>query len=449
MRLVSHAAPLKRLVPVHPSTSNRTYEDKAPGGIYLRIWVGLFTTLSLSDCRGEVACGVHIYELVMIPVTVFDAVPCSHQLNRGGGMSTCQRGQRCGREHGALFFSAIMCTGFYSVTCMQTAFYYVNYRNRDSLPMKSFVAALWVLDSVHEGFATAGAYKYIMADPTSEWSPLNGIPELTIQMLFTALVAVPAQGFFVYRIYVFSGKNIVAPLIWVPLALYQLGETSHILGELKSNRIRSKYQCVPAFTYGECSIMWISSSLLYKLHFALINVLFALSYQLAGLSVFREKSFIDITTSALSVAAVVDLLIAILSIFLLFRKGIATGLSSDAHIVQRLTVFAINTGIWTAVFALMTAILLRLSPLTFLSSVFGVPLCSVYCNTLLANLNVRAYIRNATHMNVESGVCDGSKIDLQSREAKSVRSSEHSDHHGSVMFPETVTESENIELHGF
>ncbi|KAI9567067.1 hypothetical protein HD554DRAFT_2110190 [Boletus coccyginus] len=146
--------------------------------------------------------------------------------------------------------------------------------------------------------------------------------------------------------------------------------------------------------------------------------LFVFSMDFAGLSVFREKIFMVLVTSTLYVAAAVDVLNAVVSTSLLFRKRIATGLSSEAHAFQRLAVFAVNTGIWTAAFALLAAILLHLSRFTFLSLVFGVPLCSVYCNTLLANLNVRAYIRDETHNNSGSWGYDSSKVDQQSMETK-------------------------------
>ncbi|KAH0835521.1 hypothetical protein J3R83DRAFT_9208, partial [Lanmaoa asiatica] len=64
-------------------------------------------------------------------------------------------------------------------------------------------------------------------------------------------------------------------------------------------------------------------------------------------------------TLQLSVAAGEDLLIAIFMTFLLFRERTANGLASTTHILQRLTVFAVNTGIWPATFAILTIVLVR------------------------------------------------------------------------------------------
>ena len=94
--------------------------------------------------------------------------------------------------------------------------------------------------------------------------------------------------------------------------------------------------------------------------------------------------------------------------------------------LQRLTVFAVHTGTWTAVFALLSLLFvsiicrrrvhpqsvltshtwqLYVLPLENLYSVFGIPLCPVYCNTLLANLNARVYLKDGSirgHISVAS-----------------------------------------------
>jgi hypothetical protein len=168
------------------------------------------------------------------------------------------------------------------------------------------------------------------------------------------MVAVTTQGFFVYRIFVFIGKNMVVPLIWVPLAIYQLGSV----------------------------LMYVWKALY-----------IADGVHAVELAVLGDRFFMNIATSSLSVAAGADVLIAVFLTLLLTRKRIATGYTSTAHILQRLMVFVVNAGIWTATFAILSLVLLHLYPTNLLYSVFAFPLCSVYCNTLLANLNARSYIR--------------------------------------------------------
>jgi hypothetical protein len=117
------------------------------------------------------------------------------------------------------------------------------------------------------------------------------------------------------------------------------------------------------------------------------------SILVVGFNVVEDHFFTSIATATLVLAAAVDVQIAIAMTFLLLRQRSA-GFASTSHILQRLAMFAINTGFWTATFAVMSAIFTAVYRSNALSAVFSVPLSSVYCNTLLANLNARAYIRS-------------------------------------------------------
>ncbi|KAG8221098.1 hypothetical protein J3R82DRAFT_2619, partial [Butyriboletus roseoflavus] len=98
-------------------------------------------------------------------------------------------------------------------------------------------------------------------------------------------------------------------------------------------------------------------------------------------------------TLCIAFAAGADILIAIFLTYLLVRKRSTTAFAKTASLLQRLTVFAVNTGIWTATFALLSLVLLQVYPTNLLYVVFGIPAASIYCNTFLANLNARSYIR--------------------------------------------------------
>ncbi|KAF8438539.1 hypothetical protein L210DRAFT_3646811 [Boletus edulis BED1] len=223
-------------------------------------------------------------------------------------MSTNPLAPPLGSIYGSIFFRTIMSTAFYSIACMQTFFYYVHYQN-DPLRIKIPVA-------------------------TRLGSPLpiaSGISELVLQNLVAALVAALTQGFLLYRIYVFSGKKTILPLIWIVVALVEF----------------------------VCCTVYVKQ--------ALIHV---------DVRVLNSGSFVIIATLGLSVAAGIDVLIAVFMTFLLVRQGIATNFgkrarifvvwsdhefwfASTAHLLQRLIVFVVNTGTWTALFSLLTIILVR------------------------------------------------------------------------------------------
>ncbi|KAI9060945.1 hypothetical protein FKP32DRAFT_1730168 [Trametes sanguinea] len=63
------------------------------------------------------------------------------------------------------------------------------------------------------------------------------------------------------------------------------------------------------------------------------------------------------------------------------------------RLIYRLTAFAINTGVWTALCALFTIITLAAYPNIQIYVSLNLVICPLYCNTLLANLNARGYIR--------------------------------------------------------
>ncbi|KAF8414846.1 hypothetical protein L210DRAFT_166934 [Boletus edulis BED1] len=251
-----------------------------------------------------------------------------------------------GPAYGPLYLATLMSTGLYSVTCVQTFFYYIHYTS-DSLRMKIFVAVLWALDTVHEALTVAGVYKWIIAGLIKPSAILYPNPELPLQLL--------SEAFFVHRIYVFSGKNIIVPFLWA---------------------IQAVCQIVVAILYSAKAIYSVDGKL---------NVM--------GELALNDKFFMALSYTALSLAAAVDILIAISMTFLLLRTRSKAGIANTAHILQRLTLFAVNTGIWTATFSILTVIFLHLFPPAVLYyALFGIPLGSLYCNTLLANLNARAYI---------------------------------------------------------
>jgi len=117
-------------------------------------------------------------------------------------------------------------------------------------------------------------------------------------------------------------------------------------------------------------------------------------FVLSALQLVSDTSNVFKTTLALSLstAAVQDILIAIFLVFLLVRERTDTLFASTAHMVQRLTVLAVNTGTWTATFGLLSLIFMYVWPSEKLYVLFIYPICSIYCNTVLANLNARSYL---------------------------------------------------------
>ncbi|KAI5992479.1 hypothetical protein EDD15DRAFT_2368252 [Pisolithus albus] len=63
------------------------------------------------------------------------------------------------------------------------------------------------------------------------------------------------------------------------------------------------------------------------------------------------------------------------------------------RILIRLIVISVNSALWTALFGLLAVVFLVTLPQDMVFSGFYFPLCTLYCNTLLASLNVRRFVR--------------------------------------------------------
>ncbi|KIJ21562.1 hypothetical protein PAXINDRAFT_95118 [Paxillus involutus ATCC 200175] len=70
-----------------------------------------------------------------------------------------------------------------------------------------------------------------------------------------------------------------------------------------------------------------------------------------------------------------------------------TGFENTDRMILRLIFISVNTGLWSAIFAFLSVILLVIYPNDLIFTAFYYPLGTVYCNTLLASLNARSYAR--------------------------------------------------------
>jgi len=229
---------------------------------------------------------------------------------------------------------------------MQTFLYFMRYQN-DSKALKFLVLSVWSLDTAHQVLVVKGVYIYLVQKFGNYQGLADIVPEIIWAPLLTTVVALLTQGFFVYRIRKFCKKMVALLAFWSLAALYQLG--SCLVYSIKATRAPSAL-------------------------------------------VLTDSLFTPLTISYFAVAAVVDIIIAgSLSYKLLKDRSLGT--KRYEKMLQRLALFSINSGAWTAIFSLLALGLFATFPSNVIYVVFDFPLCSVYCNTLLANLNVRDHVR--------------------------------------------------------
>ncbi|KAH7917972.1 hypothetical protein BV22DRAFT_1042060 [Leucogyrophana mollusca] len=248
---------------------------------------------------------------------------------------------------GALYLASLLSVGLWGITCMQTFMYYVHYQE-DKMVFKFFVAYLWVFDTTHQSLIIGGVYKILVVWFDNPLFLTNVVQELIWGYLISTFVALPTQGFFVYRIWRFTNKSFIPPLLWFPSAIYQL------------------VSCLIYVSKGTQSTTTAA----------------------LGVGLFKT-----LVISCCVVAVATDTSIAIGLTYLLLKRDIGSGFKRSARMLQRLAIFSINSGSWTAIFALLMIILYTVFPSNLIYVVGYFPVSSIYCNTLLANLNARAYIR--------------------------------------------------------
>ncbi|KAF5342813.1 hypothetical protein D9758_013360 [Tetrapyrgos nigripes] len=103
------------------------------------------------------------------------------------------------------------------------------------------------------------------------------------------------------------------------------------------------------------------------------------------------------------ISPAVDLVIAATMWYYLSKRQEETHFAKTASLLHRLTILSINSGLWTALFACATLILVLATPVTNLYSIFAFPIGALYVNSLLLNLITRRYLTNSSSQASSSG----------------------------------------------
>ncbi|KAG7449984.1 uncharacterized protein BT62DRAFT_917532 [Guyanagaster necrorhizus] len=134
-----------------------------------------------------------------------------------------------GSTFGALFIGMVVAAALWGVSCVQTWYYFDNYR-RDSIFLKVVVFLTWLSDTVHQILITHVLYYYTI----SHFGDTNALEDvvwtlyvgtifqflLSAEVIFNSITGFLVQSFFAYRIWTFRKNAIVLSVI----ALFILGE---------------------------------------------------------------------------------------------------------------------------------------------------------------------------------------------------------------------------------
>ncbi|KAG5719380.1 hypothetical protein E4T56_gene13513 [Termitomyces sp. T112] len=243
---------------------------------------------------------------------------------------------------GSMLIGVIVSAVLLGVSLVQTFYYYLNYP-KDRWFLRTLVALTALFDTVHLVLITHTIYHYLVSNYNKPESMELLIWSVLLEALFTGVTGALVQCFYLTRVWLLSNKNKFL--------------TGFILAIVVANA-----------TMGT---VWV-----------------VLSMQLNTFDELLSISPITISINALSTAA--DILIAVSLCIILHQAR--TGFRKSDTMINRLTLFIVNTGVLTSICAMASLISLIASPLTLIYATFYFCIGRLYTNSFLATLNARKAI---------------------------------------------------------
>ncbi|KAI0663000.1 hypothetical protein C8Q70DRAFT_484445 [Cubamyces menziesii] len=239
---------------------------------------------------------------------------------------------------GPLLIGVILAAVMYGVSCSQMYYYYTRYP-RDPWHIKLLVTAVWTTDSIHQALISHSVYWYLITEYGNPTALGLLSKTIIVEVFFNAFTGLFVQSFFAARVWKLSGKKLY---LVIPVAILVAGEF--------------------------CDLY--------------LNTFVDL-VQIKGLSI-----------SINAFAAAGDVTIAAILCTILHQSR--TGFSKSNTLINRLMVFAVNTGLLTSVCACLSLITILALPNTFVYICFFFLVGRLYSNSLMATLNARKSLREGS-----------------------------------------------------
>ncbi|CAL1703621.1 unnamed protein product [Somion occarium] len=243
----------------------------------------------------------------------------------------------------------------YGIMVAQAYVYMLNCKGDGPL-LKSVVAAVALLETLHTAFIIHIIYTYAIEDfgnleatGAITWSTASCV---LIEMLVVGLV----QGFYIFRIWIISGGSLVLTIV-----------TSILL-------------------FARVTFGLGTSALLIKFKFY---------------STFRAQFGPLVTfTCGLSLAVAVDVLIAAILVYYLIRDK--PGFKATENVVRTLVVYFVNTGVITMLVSIIILIFFFVFKESLIFGGMVLIASKLYSNSFLGTLNARQMLRRKTQADVHS-----------------------------------------------
>ncbi|PAV19224.1 hypothetical protein PNOK_0415700 [Pyrrhoderma noxium] len=251
---------------------------------------------------------------------------------------------------GALFIFGIITSALWGAGSVQVYLYYDSFWKTDTRWLKTLVFVTWALDTVHQALYVKTLYSVLVSHFGDLGFLLYNSKDTVICNLFTAIICVLVQGFYIIRIWILSKRNYIFTVTCSVLSIAQLTMT----------------------------IIYFGKS---------IGIEFAVEIE----------TIVAIARAVTSISAVTDSVIAASMVFLLMRSR--TGFAQTDSLVQRIVIYTMGTGLTTGICEITSFILAFASPTTFFYIAFFLALPKLYLNSMMTSLNSRKGARSRSRSN--------------------------------------------------
>ncbi|KAH9858592.1 hypothetical protein C2E23DRAFT_799261, partial [Lenzites betulinus] len=247
---------------------------------------------------------------------------------------------------GAMFIGVILAAIMYGVTCSQMYYYFTRYQ-RDHWATKLLVMGVWLCDSIHQGLISYTIYWYLITQYGNPEALAILEKSIVVEVFFNSFIGLFVQSFFTVRIWKLSGKG---RMIIIPV------------------------------------ILLVASEFIVTVTYAIMSL---------WLKFFEDlERFKGMSIAVNALAAAGDVVIAVILCVILHQSR--TGFTKSNILINRLMLFAVNTGLLTSICAIFSFISILAWPNTFIYVTFFFFLGRLYANSLMATLNARNSIRDGS-----------------------------------------------------
>ncbi|KAK0218775.1 hypothetical protein IW262DRAFT_1055067 [Armillaria fumosa] len=247
-----------------------------------------------------------------------------------------------GGTMGPLYIGMVLAGALWGVSCVQTWYYFDNYKN-DPTFLRVVVFCTWLSDTIHQILISQAVYNYTITHFGDTDNLQNVLWSLYLEALFNGITGFLVQSFFLHRIWTFR-KNMYITFVIGLLVIGEFGVT----------------------------ISYV-----------------ALGMKLKTFTDLKQIKGVSMSINALAAAGDVLISAAICTMLNSSKSGFAW----SNHVINRLILFSINSGLLTSICAIMSLVTILALPNTLIYFCFYFLIGRFYSNSLLATLNARKGMR--------------------------------------------------------